>query len=309
MIQRNKTYANPFIFDVLQFQINGYFKLRLENGKTNIYINNELFIQCKYLLLTVPLDELEDLDVIDSIDKVAVKLNSKLESLDNRTNYISPTMQFWGHCSNLQVWYENNYDTRLIHSNLAFPLLKKLTEVGDPLARKKFKEEIAKRFEKGVINTAQYFLYEGYLNYLNKPELECVFYQLGFKLVDNIIIQLRDLMVSTLNNYRLIKNLLDLILFIDLKFNKNFLFAILKKIPHEFKQDLVKLTFFHLNYKEFRDYKIPYGKYYSYFEQFINYLYENFPHNNEILGIIDSGYFTSSISLDEKLAYGAVSYR
>lgn len=294
---------------MLKFQINEYLELRLEHSKTNIYVNNELFIQCKYLLLNLPLNEMEGLEVIDSIDDAVAKLNRKLESLDDKNDYISPTVQFWGHCSNLQAWYENNYDTCLIHSNLAFPLLKKLTEVGDFIAKKIFKEEIAKRFERGIVSTTQYFLYNGYLNYLNSLELECVFEQLGFKLVDNITVQLKNLMGSFLNNYRFIKNLLDLILFIDLKFNKKFILAILENFPHKFKEEFVKLTFLHLNYKEFRDYKIPYGKYYCYFEQFINYLYENFPHNNEILKIIDSGYFASSISLDEKLAYGAVSYR
>jgi hypothetical protein len=51
-------------------------------------------------------------------------------SLETSTN-IPPEIRFWAHCSNLETWGENNYDTRLIHSNLAFPLLKKLTEAGD----------------------------------------------------------------------------------------------------------------------------------------------------------------------------------
>ena len=44
----------------------------------------------------------------------------------------------------MQVWAEHNYYTRLLHRDITFPLLKKLTEGGDPLARKVFKEEIAK---------------------------------------------------------------------------------------------------------------------------------------------------------------------
>lgn len=64
---------------------------------------------------------------------------------------ITPEEEFWGHCSNLQAWVENNYDTRLLHSNIAFPLLKKLTEAGDPNTNKVFKEEIARRFESGFM--------------------------------------------------------------------------------------------------------------------------------------------------------------
>jgi hypothetical protein len=294
---------------MLKFQINKYLELRLEHGRTNIYVNNELFSHCKYLLLTLPLGKIKDLNTINSIDEAAMVLNRNLELLDNKNDFLSPGMEFWGHCSNLQAWYENNYDLRLIHSNLAFSLLKKLTEAGDLLAKQIFKEEIAKRFENGSINTIQYLLYSGYLDYFNKVELDYVFEQLGFNLFDDLIIQLKNLMDSYLNNYRQIKNLLDLILCIDLKYNKKFLFKLLENYPNESKEEFIKFTFLHLNYKEFREYKIPYGKYYHYFEQFIDYLYENFPNCNDTLNIIDSGYFTSSISLDEKLAYGAVSYR
>ncbi len=52
---------------------------------------------------------------------------------------ILPIKEFWGHCSNLQAWAEYGYDTRLLHPNLAFPLLEKLATVGDPIAKKVFK--------------------------------------------------------------------------------------------------------------------------------------------------------------------------
>ena len=52
---------------------------------------------------------------------------------------------------NLQVWAEMNYDTRILHRNLAFPLLKKLAQVGDPIAKKALKDEIAKRFLSGNV--------------------------------------------------------------------------------------------------------------------------------------------------------------
>ena len=55
-----------------------------------------------------------------------------------------------------------------MHSNLAFPLLKKLSEVGDPVARQRFKEEIIRRFTSGNENV-QIFLYaEKYLSYLDE---------------------------------------------------------------------------------------------------------------------------------------------
>ena len=72
---------------------------------------------------------------IESIDEAAKKLNHSLEN-DINEYTIPPEVEFWGHSSNLQTWYEYGYDLRLLHSNLAFPLLQKLTDIGDPLAKK-----------------------------------------------------------------------------------------------------------------------------------------------------------------------------
>ncbi len=76
---------------------------------------------------------------------------------------------------NLQVWYEYNYNTNLLHSNLAFPLLKKLTEVGDPLASRMFKEEIAKRIISGNLSVMTYLCEKGYLECFNKEEIASFF--------------------------------------------------------------------------------------------------------------------------------------
>jgi len=59
-----------------------------------------------------------------------------------------------------------------LHRNLAFPLLKELVNAVDPIAKKIFKEEIAKRIESGNLTVITYLLIEGYLRYLNKEECE-----------------------------------------------------------------------------------------------------------------------------------------
>lgn len=66
-------------------------------------------MQCKFLLLNIPVEKINFLDEIE----------------------------FWGHCSNLQVWAENNYDTRLLHRNLSSPLLKQLSDLGDSILNRK----------------------------------------------------------------------------------------------------------------------------------------------------------------------------
>ena len=154
-----------------RFKINDYLTLKLENGKTNIYIKGNLFQQCKSLLLNIPADNISSFDQIDSIDEIAEILNSSLEGSDKFKLEITPEVEFWGHCSNMQVWAEMNYDVRFIHSNLSFHLLKKLTEVGDIQAKRVFKAEVMKRFDNGNQFTQRYLFDEGLLRYLNKQEL------------------------------------------------------------------------------------------------------------------------------------------
>ena len=91
---------------------------------------------------------------------------------------IYPETEFWGHCSNLQVWVENDYNTRLLHRNLAFPLLKRLTELGDPKAKRVFKEEIAQRFLSCYLPVIQFLFFNNYLDYFSEEELELLFHEL-----------------------------------------------------------------------------------------------------------------------------------
>jgi len=137
------------------FKINNHLELRLENNKTTIYVNNELFRHCKYLLFDIQKNETKKYDFIDSIDEAAQYLNKDNEK--NKTINISPQMEFFGHCSNLQAWYENDYDTRILHSNLSFPLLKKLSAY-DSRAKIRFDEELVKRLNDGYEPVQKYLL-------------------------------------------------------------------------------------------------------------------------------------------------------
>ena len=158
---------------VKEFKVNDYLKLKLENDRTNIYVKNRVFRQCMYLLLNIPVDRIRDYDMIDSIDEAAEVLDRSLEG-SHSPRIISPEEEFMGHCSNIQVWAENDYDTRILHRNLAFPLLKRLSDVLDLLAKKKFKEEIAIRYKSGILSVIRYLEEEGYLKYLSKEELEVI---------------------------------------------------------------------------------------------------------------------------------------
>ena len=170
-----------------EFKINKFITLKLEKGKTNIYINGVLFNQCKYILTRKKISELQNLLEIESVDELTENLDHSLENIEPQFLDIPVETQFWVHCSNLQVWAENNYDTRLLHSNLAFPLLKKLTESGDPNSKKVFKEEIAKRLEKGIVSTIIFLFYEGYEYFLDKEEINMIMHDKSSTLFENLI--------------------------------------------------------------------------------------------------------------------------
>ena len=93
-----------------EMKINQYITIRLEHGRTYIYMNGKKFIQCIQLVLNIPRDDIRFYEDIDSIDE-AVKLNRVFTNQHNmigghfgvrRKNYrykITAKQEFWGHCS------------------------------------------------------------------------------------------------------------------------------------------------------------------------------------------------------------------
>jgi hypothetical protein len=124
-------------------------------------------------------------DEIDSIDEAAKIYSNHVfqnrivrgpmaRQLPGQHHDITPEQEFWGHCSNIQAWVENNYDTRILMSNISFPLLRELARAGDPLATKVFKEEIALRLETGYPSVVQYLLNQGYIRYFTPEEFKTI---------------------------------------------------------------------------------------------------------------------------------------
>lgn len=168
-----------------EFKINDYIALRLENEETNVYIDGIKVIQCKYLLLTKPevIAGSEDKS-FDNMDEITQNLDDSLELRDSEkleAISITPETEFWAHCSNIQAWAENEYDTRMLHANLSFPLLKRLTKAGDPVAKNVFKKEIAKRFQAGNLNVMTFLVREGYLDYFDWDEHDALYKSLTYE--------------------------------------------------------------------------------------------------------------------------------
>lgn len=168
-----------------EYRINEYITLKLEEKKTFIYIKGKKFMQCIRLTLLIPPQESHLYEEVESIDEAAEVYKQYLwenkivegpmahpSRFQNTT--ITPEQEFWGHCSNLQTWVEHKYDTRLLRGNLSFPLLKKLANAGDELAREIFKDEIAQRLESGYPSVVQYLIIQGYLYHFTSSELNTI---------------------------------------------------------------------------------------------------------------------------------------
>ena len=156
------------------YKINKYFEVKLEEGKTNIYICGHFFRHCKYILVDIERSNIS-MYSDSSIDDIAEYLGHDLEKKSKSPTRISPEVEFWAHCSNLEVWANNDYNSKFLHRNIAFPMLKELSKAGDPLAIKVFKEEIVKRICSWKYNVVTYLIEEDYLQFLDSKEALFIF--------------------------------------------------------------------------------------------------------------------------------------
>ena len=268
---------------IQEFKINNYLKLKLENGRTFIYVNNRRFRQCMYLLLNIAVDRVEDADEIKSIDEAATKLD---RSMERGHRIIPPETEFWGHCSNIQAWVDNEYNTRILHRNLAFPLLKALADVGDPMAKKKFKEEIAMRYATGHPTVIRFLTQNGYLYYLSEDEFESMLLDIDFPSIDEYTRKITPLL-SNLKDSDSIIDIKAITTRFSSKFRFKFKYLILlkvvEKIPDPLRQNFVELIY--SKYKNNRSFPLL---------KFMNKAYNNFEnldvklikYHEELVGII-----------------------
>ncbi len=159
--------------------------IKLANGRSFIYVKGRRFIQCIRLILNIPKYDIPMYNEIDSIDEAAKLYTTHIHQNriiggrmgvfgPNQRVNITPEQEFWGHCSNIQAWVEHNYDTRILMSNISFPLLRELTKAGDPQAKKVYKEEIALRLESGYPSVVQYLLAQGYIQAFSPEEFKTI---------------------------------------------------------------------------------------------------------------------------------------
>lgn len=152
------------------YKVNKLVDLRLINNRTYLFVKNKRLMVCTFLLINIPVDKIQGFDEIRSIDEATEILDSSLYRMPGYLFKISPEEEFKAHCSNIQAFFENGLNTDILHSNVAFPLLKALVKQGFQPAKKVFKEEIAIRFNEGTSNSRRFLYLEGYLNFLTEEE-------------------------------------------------------------------------------------------------------------------------------------------
>ncbi|MFX1446496.1 MAG: hypothetical protein ACFFHV_24145 [Promethearchaeota archaeon] len=177
---------------IKEFRVNEYITLKLENGSTNVYIGGKYHTQFKLLMVKKPNGKIEPSHISESYDDSAERLRksldpTKIPEILKCSEEIPPEVEFTTYCATLKNWADSDYKTDLLARNIAIPLLQKLTDVGDPLAKKIFKEEIAKRFNNGHLSFILYFIKSGYLALLTTTEeRETIYYKNNEKLRDLI---------------------------------------------------------------------------------------------------------------------------
>lgn len=151
-----------------EFVINDFLSVVYEWGDIYITIKGERFRICNLSVVTLPINILEK--EYSNMDEF---LDKNVEDI-NKYYRISKKTEYWVYCSSLQVWVENKFDTHLLHRNVAFPLLEGLYRVGDPIAKKVFREEIVKRYLSGNHNVRRFLRMNGFLSHLDKEEIKFI---------------------------------------------------------------------------------------------------------------------------------------
>ena len=159
-----KQCSDDFFYE--EYKINKLLSIIHDYDETIITINGKKLLTCRVTVLTIPKKEISyNFTTIDDFLG-----NREYDRLDKC--FISERTKFWVHCSNLQAWYDYNYDTRLLHRNLAFPLLIRMVRAGDSQAKKVFKEEIVKRYIDGSPSVRKYLHAESFLKELSKEDIK-----------------------------------------------------------------------------------------------------------------------------------------
>ncbi|MFX1574078.1 MAG: hypothetical protein ACFFB0_15145 [Promethearchaeota archaeon] len=120
-------------------------------SKIIIYVKNEP-------LITIPSQRFPSLEyILRGINENLVRHKNPLKN--NKTEKLFEKLLL-----SLENWSKNDYDIHLLHYEIAFPLLKKLKEIGSTKFQIIFQQEILKMYSIDSSEIKDYLRQEGYLN-------------------------------------------------------------------------------------------------------------------------------------------------
>jgi tetratricopeptide (TPR) repeat protein len=125
-----------------------------EDKRVRVLVDGKPFLYCSFLIAAVnasngEISSIDDLASVDGARRLAGKSVRDLLSVEE---------EVLAHASNIQAWAENGYNTRLLHSNIAFPLLRALVTAGDAKARRVLDVELTERMRDGSDTTRRAIL-------------------------------------------------------------------------------------------------------------------------------------------------------
>ena len=138
---------------IKEFKINEYLKVVLSDIGIDIRFKDRKFLNCYFIPIDLNVKDITSLMEIPPVNEfeafkkfekkfVEKHNNVPLSVFHENFNIVPKEDLFWAQCSTLEVWAENDYSSNLLPNDIAFSLLKKLTELGDPQATKLFEKEI-----------------------------------------------------------------------------------------------------------------------------------------------------------------------
>jgi hypothetical protein len=120
-----------------------------------IYLGDDLILSLPGMLFRSIEEAIKEINRTE--DKNFIR--KQLTSLDDLFNIL---------VEKIRNWSNNQYDTRLLYYKIAFPLLKKLREVGETKFQIIFQQEILKTYVSGNVKVKNYLDHEGYLKLIGE---------------------------------------------------------------------------------------------------------------------------------------------
>lgn len=142
-------------------KVNNYITIKWIRGSIYIYVSGDL---------------LQGVDNRVEEDIIYYLLNTTKKQ-PKFTFYMNSFREYISNYQILKNWVENNYNPNLLDEKLLFPLLNKLYEVGDSLAKKILIREITKRFISRDLEVMDYLVKNSYLKHLNRVFREKFFFE------------------------------------------------------------------------------------------------------------------------------------